>query len=252
MHGQCVMTVDPAGHTEVVARLPTQPAGLGWTPEGRLLVVSMVDRRLLALEGGRWVVVADLAGLASFRSNDMVVDGRGRAYVGSFGFDLDGGAPFAPGEIVLVEPDGGARVVADGLRFPNGMVITPDGRTLVVGESMGPALQAYEIRPDGSLAGPRLWAELSDVVPDGICLDAEGAIWVASPIAPEVVHVAEGGRIIRRVALSNRAFACMLGGEDRRTLFALTADNSNPEYCREHATGRIEVFAVDVPGAGLP
>ncbi len=252
MHGHCVMAVDAAGRTEVRARLPTQPAGLGWTPDGRLLAVSMVDRKLLRLGGERWETVADLAGLASFHCNDMVVDTAGRAYVGTFGFDLDGGEPFRTGEIVLVEPEGTARVVANDARFPNGMVITPDGGTLIAAESMGPALRAYDVTADGSLVRPRPWAELSDVVPDGICLDAEGAVWVASPVGNEVVRVVSGGRILDRVSVTNHAFACMLGGPARRTMFVLTADNSNPEYCRASATGKIEVFEVEVPGAGLP
>ncbi|HLK12533.1 MAG TPA: SMP-30/gluconolactonase/LRE family protein [Candidatus Binatia bacterium] len=252
MHGHQVMAVDPRGRAEAVARLPTQPAGLGWTPDGRLLAVSMVDRRLLRLDGARWEEVADLAALASFRCNELLVDGRGRAYVGTFGFDLDGGAPYAPGEVILVEPGGAARVVAAGLRFPNGMVLSPGGGTLIVAESMGPALQAFDVAPDGSLGNARLWAPLTDVVPDGTCLDAEGAVWVASPVGSEVVRVTAGGGITQRVAVSNRAFACMLGGADRRTMFVLTADNSNPTYCRAHASGRIETFAVDVPGAGLP
>jgi sugar lactone lactonase YvrE len=252
MHGHRVMTVDGHGRAEVVAQVPGRPAGLGWSPEGRLLVVSMVDRRLLRRAGERWEEVANLTGLASFHCNELLVDGAGRAYVGTFGFDLDGGAPYAPGEVILVEPDGAARVVASGLRFPNGMVLSPDGRTLIVAESMGPALQAFDVGLRGSLAHARLWAPLSDVVPDGICLDAEGAVWVASPVSNEVVRVAPGGKITRRVPVSTHAFACMLGGDDRRTMFVCTAASSNPEYCRAHATGRIEIFSVDVPGVGLP
>jgi sugar lactone lactonase YvrE len=132
------------------------------------------------------------------------------------------------------------------------MVITPDGATLIVAETMAPALRAFDVAPDGSLGNGRPWAELTDVVPDGICLDAEGAVWVASPIASEVVRVAVGGRILERVAVSNHAFACMLGGPDRRTLHVLTADDSSAEYCRAHATGRLETVVVDVPGAGRP
>ena len=252
MHGHRVMRAELTGRSEVVAQLSSPPAGLGWTPEGQLLAVSMVDRRLLRLDGTQWTVVADLARLASFHCNDMVVDARGRACVGTFGFDFEGGAPFKLGEIILVDPSGAARVVADDARFPNGMVLTPDGRTLIVAESMGPAVRAYDVAADGSLSNGRTWAELSDVVPDGICLDAEGAIWVANAIATEVVRVLSGGTVTQRVAVSNHAFACMLGGPDRRTMFVLTADNSNPEYCRTRATGKIETFVVDVPGAGLP
>lgn len=252
MHGHRVMHVDAAGVATVVAELPTRPAGLGWTPDGRLLVVSMVDRRLLCLDGGRWRVVADLGALTPWYCNDMVVDAHGRAYVGTFGFDLDGGQPFAPGQIILIQPDGAARVVADDARMPNGMVLTPDGGRLIVGESFGPALRVYDVAADGTLHHGRTWAELTDVVPDGICLDASGAVWIASPIAPEVVRVTAGGTITERVPVSNHAFACMLGGPARRTMFVCTADNSVPEYCRAHATGKIEVFPVDVPGAGRP
>lgn len=252
MHGHRVMTADESGRLDTVVTLETQPAGLGWAPDGALLVVSMLDRRLLRLDGGRWRTVADLSALASFRCNDMVVDATGRAYIGTFGFDLDGGQAYRPGEIVLVEPDGAARLAADGIRFPNGMVLAPGGRTLIVGESMGPALRAYDVAPDGSLSRGRTWAQLTDAVPDGICLDAEGAVWVASPIAHEVVRVREGGEVERRITVSNHAFACMLGGADRRTLFVLTADNSMPEHCRTHASGRIETVRVDVPGTGRP
>jgi sugar lactone lactonase YvrE len=252
MHGGRVLCVDPSGRAEIVAELPTRPAGLGWGPDGRLLAVSMVDRRLLRLEAGRWVLVADLGALASWHCNDMVVDAHGRSYVGTFGFDLDGGAPAVPGQIICVDPDGSARLAADDARFPNGMVITPDGRTLIAAESIGMALRAYDVAADGTLRGGRSWAELPGIVPDGICLDAEGAVWVASPLTKEIVRVREGGAIANRVAVSNHAFACMLGGEDRRTMFVLTAADSVPESCRARATGRVETCRVEVPGAGHP
>jgi sugar lactone lactonase YvrE len=252
MHGHRVLRVDPAGRLETMAELSGSPAGLGWGRDGRLLVVSMTDRRLLRLVDREWSLVADLSALATFDCNDMVVDGEGRAYVGTFGFDLHGGAPAVPGQIILVEPGRAARLVAEDARFPNGMVLTPDGRTLIVAESLGLTLRAYDVAGDGTLGRPRAWAELPGIVPDGICLDAEGAVWVASPLGKELVRVREGGAITDRVALSNHAFACMLGGPDRRTMFALTADDSVPAYCRAHASGRVEVFHVDVPGAGLP
>lgn len=252
MHGHRVMRVDPAGRLEVMAELPGPPAGLGWGRDGRLLVVSMTDRRLLRLVDGVPRQVADLSTLATFDVNDMVVDAQGRAYVGTFGFDLHGGAPAVPGQVILVEAGGAARIVAGDARFPNGMVLTPDGSTLIVAESLGLALRAYDVAADGSLGGARTWAELPGIVPDGICLDAAGEVWVASPLGREVVRVREGGAITERVAVSNHAFACMLGGADRRTMFVLTADDSVPAYCRAHTSGRVEVFGVDVPGAGRP
>ncbi len=252
MHAHRVLRVDLAGRVEVVAELPTRPAGLGWTPDGSLLVVSMTDRRLLRLDGGTWSEVAALGALATWHCNDMVVDAEGRAYVGTFGFDLDGGAPVVPGQIIVVEPDGSARLAAGDPRFPNGMVLTPDGGTLIAAESLGLALRAYDVAADGTLCHPRTWAELPGIVPDGICLDAEGAVWVASPLTREVVRVREGGAIADRVTVSNHAFACMLGGTDRRTMFVLTGADSVPEACRARASGRVEVFSVDVPGAGRP
>jgi sugar lactone lactonase YvrE len=252
MHAQCVMALAMNGRAEKIVDVPGSPSGLGWLPDGRLLVVSMNDRRLLRLDPDGLREAADLSGLASFHCNDMVVDGQGRAYIGNFGFDLNAAQPYAPAEIVLVTPDGKARVVADDMAFPNGSVVTPDGRTLIVGESFGARLTAFDIQPDGSLTERRLWAQLDGAVPDGICLDAEGAIWIASPLSAEVLRVREGGEVTRRIPVQTQAFACMLGGPDRCTLFILTAASSHPEECRRNATGRIEMAAVDVPGAGWP
>jgi len=252
MHAHRVMTVDLAGRAEVVVEVPNQPSGLGWLPDGRLLVVSMTDRRLLRLDPGGLTVVADLSALASFYCNDMVVDEQGRAYVGNFGFDLHAEAPFRPAELVLVPPDGPPRIVADDLAFPNGCVITPDGRTLVVGESGGARLTAFTVAADGSLGERRVWALLESAVPDGICLDAEGAIWVASPVGNEVLRVQEGGAVLDRVRVSTIPFACMLGGPDRRTLFVATAETHQPERVKLKPSGRIEIATVRVPGAGRP
>jgi len=252
MHAHRVMTVDLDGKAETVFEVPGQPSGLGWLPDGRLLVVSMTDRRLLRLDPDGLAEVADLRELASYHCNDMVVDGLGRAYIGNFGFDLTAGQPPAPAEIILVTPDGDARVVADDLAFPNGTVITPDGRTLIVAESFGRRLTAFQIEVDGSLTQRRLWAELGDAIPDGICLDAEGAIWVASPGSGEVLRVREGGEVADRIKVSTQAFACMLGGPQRRTLFVLTGETAQPEEAGAKASGRVEIVEVDVPGAGLP
>jgi sugar lactone lactonase YvrE len=249
-----VKTVDLQGQTTLVAEAPAMPAGLGWLPDGRLLVVSMLDRRLLRLDPDGLVEVADLSKLMAAIANDMVVDQVGRAYIGDVGFDMFAGQDYAQAEIVLVMPDGEARVVADKLDFPNGMIITPDERTLIVGETAGARLTTFDIRPDGSLTGRRTWAQIAGSSPDGICLDAEGAIWVASPGSAEVVRVREGGEITHRVRLRlpRKPFACMLGGPDRRTLFIMTAETVNIEEARALKSGRIEVVQVEVPGAGWP
>lgn len=252
MHAHRVMTVDLEGKAETIVEVPNQPSGLGWLPDGRLLVVSMTDRRLLRLDPEGLAEVADISGLVSFPCNDMVVDAKGRAYIGNFGFDLVAQAPFSPAEIVMVTPEGEARVVADQIGFPNGTVITPDGQTLIIGETFGACLTAFDIEPDGSLTNRRTWAKLDGAVPDGICLDAEGAIWVASPRSAEALRVREGGSVTDRVKVATQAYACMLGGPDRRTLFVLTAESSDPEEALAKRTGRVEIVKVDVPGAGLP
>ncbi len=252
MHGHYVMTVDLEGRAEKIVEVPGWPSGLGWLPDGRLLVVSMTDRRLLRLDPDGLNEAADIKDLASFHCNDMVVDLEGRAYIGNFGFDEASGAPFKTAEIVLVPPDGPARVVADGMAFPNGSVITPDGKTLIVAETYAARLTAFDIAPDGSLLNRRVWAQLNGDFPDGICLDAEGALWVASPVGAEVLRVCQGGKVTHRIKGSNKVYACMLGGPERRTLFVLTASSSKPQEVLAQASGRIETVEVEVPGDGLP
>jgi sugar lactone lactonase YvrE len=251
MHSQQVLAVDEAGKTEVVAEVEGDPSGLGFTPDGRLLVVSMRDRRLLRLDPEGLTEVADLSPFATFHCNDMVVDGMGRAYVGNFGFDLHAGVARVPANLVLVHPDGRTEIAADNLMFPNGTVITPDGKTLIVGESFAARLTAFDVAQDGSLSGRREWARLEKAVPDGICLDAEGAIWVASPVSGAVIRIREGGEVLERIEVEHQAFACMLGGPERRTLFVCTAASSHPAETSA-PSGRIETVTVDVPGAGLP
>ena len=253
MHACAVSTVDEEGRSELVAEVPNSPSGLGWLPDGRLLIVSMTDRRLLRREAdGSLIEVADLSSLAAYHCNDMVVDQKGRAYIGNFGFDLLAGAKPTTTDLVLVTPDGQARVVAEKLAFPNGTVITPDGRTLIVGETFAARLTAFDVEPDGSLANRRIWAALEGAAPDGICLDADGGIWVASPVSAEVLRVEEGGRVTDRIGVSTQAFACMLGGADGRTLFVCTATTAEPDECRRQRSGRIEVFPVEIARAGLP
>jgi sugar lactone lactonase YvrE len=253
MHAGLVRTVDMNGNADVIATVPHSPSGLGWLPDGRLLVVSMLDRRLLRLDDGGLTEAADLSRLASFHCNDMVVDDQGRAYIGNFGFDLTAQAPFSPAEIILVHPDGQALVAAEEMAFPNGSVITPDGSTLIVAETFGARLTAFDIKTDGSLGNRRVWAEVEGAFPDGICLDAEGGIWVASPAGQTgVMRVCEGGEITHRFDVATQAYACMLGGPQRKTLFMLTAETINPDGARAKSSGRIEMVPVDIPGAGMP
>lgn len=251
MHAHEVVALDPAtGARETIVEVPACPSGLGWLPDGTLLIVSMEDRKLVRFVDGSLVEHADLSPWATFHCNDMVVDWMGRAYVGNFGFDLHAREDPVPATMVRVDPDGRAEPVAGDLRFPNGTVIYDT--TLVVGESYGGCLTAFDIATDGSLSNRRLWAQLEGAVPDGICLDAEGAIWVASPLSNEVLRVREGGEVTDRIALDRGAFACMLGGADRRTLFVCTSESSDPVESANLRSGRIEAIKVSVPGAGLP
>jgi sugar lactone lactonase YvrE len=253
MHARQVLRVGADGAAEAVVEVEHWPSGLGWLPNGDLLVVSMTDRRLLRWDGTRLQEHANLAALAGFHCNDMVVDARGRAYVGNFGFDLHAHEAPKPAELICVEPDGRVRVVADDMQFPNGTVITPDGRSLIVGESWGSRLTAFDIRDDGDLTNRRVWAELPEgTLPDGICLDDAGGIWSASPSSNECLRQVEGGKVTHRVAVEQGAFACMLGGEDGCTLYILTAASSDPEECRRQRSGRVEVWRAPYPHAGLP
>jgi sugar lactone lactonase YvrE len=252
MHAHKVMSVDLEGKAQTIVEVPTWPSGLGWLPDGRMLIVSMTDRKLLRLDPDGLKTHADLDALASFYCNDMVVDGKGRAYVGNFGYDLLSGEPQKPAELILVNPDGSARVAADGFDFPNGTVISPDGKTLVVGESMGHRLTAFNIQSDGSLTNRRPFADLGEAVPDGIALDAEGAIWVASPMSKELLRVRDGGAVAERLKFDTMPIACALGGPDRRTLFMLTSDSINPDECRAKKASKIWIKEVAVAGAGWP
>ncbi len=252
-HDHRVVAVDTDGKAETIVAVPQQPSGLGWLPDGRLLVVSMLDRKLLRLDGDTLAEHADLAPLAPGACNDMIVDERGRAYVGNFGFDMYGGEDPRDASLVLVDPDGRTQIVGTPLSFPNGTVITPDGATLLVGESWGRRISAFDIAADGTLANHRVWAELEGATVDGMCLDAEGAIWAACPFTGRCVRVVEGGTIVDEVKVSHPgAFACVLGGPDRSTLFMCTAPTHVPDETRVARAGRIETVTVSVPGAGRP
>ncbi len=253
MHAHEVLAFDSWGRKSVVVAVPNQPSGLGWLPGGDLLIVSMTDRRLLRFDGAALHAYADLSKVAAFHCNDMVVAADGTAYVGNFGFDLHAGDEFRSAAIARVDPEGVVTLAAEGLAFPNGTVITPDGKTIVVGESFGGRLTAFDRNPDGRLTRRRIWAQLPQgVVPDGICLDEAEGIWVASPTSNECLRVEEGGNITHRIKLDHGAFACMLGGQGRRSLFMLTAPSSHPDQCRAVRAGRIDVMEAPYAGAGLP
>jgi sugar lactone lactonase YvrE len=251
MHAHEVITVDAQGRKSRVVEVPNRPSGLGWLPGGQLLVVSMLDQSLFRLEAGQLTLHADLSALTDHNCNDMVVDSTGRAYVGNFGFNL-GESPRGT-NLICVEPDGQARIVADDLVFPNGCVITPDGRTLIVAETFASRLSAYDITDNGDLSNRRIWAELPEgAVPDGICLDSANGIWSASPTSNECIRQLEGSEITDRIAVSQGAFACMLGGPELDTLFILTAPSSDPEDCAREQGGRVEYCQAPAPGAGRP
>lgn len=255
IHADRVLRVNPAGTFEVVAQLQKPVSGLGWLPDGRMLVVCMHERKVLRQESnGSMIEHADISSVATWYANDMVVAADGTAYVGNFGFQITPvRAQPCTAAIACITPAGDVSVAAEGLWFPNGMVISPDGHTMVVAESAARRLSAFDITQEGSLVNPRVWGQMGpNELPDGICLDAEGAIWVASPPTREVLRMREGGEILERIEFEQEAIACMLGGPDRSTLFILTAASRDPEWCRRNHTARVLAVQVDVPGAGWP
>lgn len=248
MYGGRVCAASADSALETVAEVPRRPGGLGWLPDGRLLVVSMEDRRLLRLEPEGLVEHAALGQLASWHCNDLLVHPSGRAYLGHFGFDIENGADYAPAELMQVEPDGTARIAAEELAFPNGMALSSDGGMLLVAESLGPRLTAFDVGADGALRGRRVWAELDGVFPDGICLDREGAVWFACPRSGAVYRVRQGGEITDRIPISAEPYACALGGIDGHALFICVADTRDAERA-DQVRGRIETAQVPVAAA---
>jgi len=254
MHGHEVIAMTPEGGRESIYKHTGPVSGLGWLPDGRMLVVSMDDHTLLRREAdGRMVVHGDMSAIATGVCNDMVVDAKGRAYVGNFGVGYPDVSKIEPAKLARVDPDGTVSVAAEEMMFPNGAMITPDGKTLIVGETFAGRMTAFDIAADGSLSNRRVWAALPQgAVPDGACLDAEGAVWVASPTTNDVIRMKEGGEVLDRVQADQGCFACMLGGADRKTLYVLTAGGADAEDTKRVRLGRIEQLRVDVPGAGLP
>jgi sugar lactone lactonase YvrE len=224
---QEIIAMQPGGKSEVMVRLPFKafPFCFDWLPDGRLLIASASAQPLLRKEtDGALVPHADLSGFPAYGWNEIVVDGRGNAYINGSDFDLMGGGKFRPGIIVMVTPDGIVRQVADGIAFPNGMAVTPNNATLILAESYGKKLTAFDIAPDGSLSHRRTWADLGDGVPDGICLDDRDDIWYGDVPNKRCVLVREGGEVLRSIQLDRGCFSCVLGGENKQTLFMIATE----------------------------
>jgi sugar lactone lactonase YvrE len=265
-----VLTVTPDGATEEILAVEHDPSGLGWMPDGSLLVVSMRDHRVLRRsDDGDVTVHAEIGAFCGGKANDMVVDARGHAYVGNFGFDLMAGADPQPTDLVHIDPDGNASIAAEGLGFPNGSVITPDNRTLIVGETIFARYTAFTIEDDGSLSDRRVWAQVAEApalgtmsdmlrtlrfAPDGCALDREGHIWSADALGGRCARIAPGGDIIDEIPAPEGLgfFACMLGGDDGRTLLICAAPDF-AEHNRMHTREAVLLTTtVDAPHAGLP
>ena len=247
-----VLAVDLGGRSEVIARVKSLPLCTDWLPDGRLVIVSSADGRLLRREpDGSLVTHADL-GQPGW--NDIVVDGRGNAYVNGAGFNPMAGEEFRPGSVHLVAADGTVRQVAGDIAFPNGMTVTAGNSTLIVADSYRRQLVAFDIGADGGLSGRRVWADLGEGVPDGICADAQDAVWYADVPNRRCVRVAEGGAVLQAVDLDRGGFACVLGGPGRRTLFIVAAEwrgMTEPELVTP-GSGQVLAVEVEVPGAGWP
>ena len=251
-HAHTLNAVDGDGQLRIVAHCEDLPGGLGWLPDGSLLMVYMTRRQIMRLENDELSLYADLSEHASFHCNDMVVDSLGRVYAGNFGYDLHGGDAQRAAEILVVDTDGSVEIFAEDVIFPNGSVITPDGNNLLVAETFAHRITAFGLDARGRMRSRQTWASLGDMTPDGICLDAEGALWVASPGTWELVRVEAGGNVVATVDTTGTPYACMLGGAERRTLMVCTSETDDPQQAKRLASGRIEAVEVDVPGAGLP
>ena len=244
---QTISTVGADGVREVEVEYDGRPSGLDWLPDGRLVFVSMYDRKLMCVEpDGSVVEYADLGGVANGHCNDIVMDAGGNAYVGNFGFDMEAGDEFAMASLALVRADGSIEIAATDLMFPNGSVIVDNGKTLIVGESFGGQYTAWDINADATLTNRRIWAKVEGTAPDGCTVDAEGGIWYSDALGKQVVRVLAGGAITHQLATDDNTYACMLGGDDGNQLFALTCEDSHPSKAAGTATGKLWVTTVDV------
>ena len=271
-----VFCVDENKNLEKIVDVPNQPSGLGWMPDGSMLIVSMLDRKVLKYKEGLLSVHADLSQITPYRCNDMVVDENGNAYVGNFG-SIYHAKNIRPTHLIFVSNNGDAKIIERNLDFPNGTVITPDGKKMVIGETYAGRLTSFDINSDGSLSNREIWAQMMPSsyylltkivralkipvkegratpypVPDGICLDDQSGIWVASPTTSEVIRYTQGGMVTQRIKTPDRAYACMLGGKTGRTLFISTAKTSDPEIASREKNGKIYSTEVEYSHAGRP
>ena len=251
-HDASVYQLSAEGKLTRYAITDDRPGGLGWLPDGSLLVAYMTQRRLMRRVHSGWEEYADLSTLASYHCNDFVVDCRGVVFAGNFGEPIKPGHSMGPTELIRIAPNGHTKVVADDLVFPNGSAITEDGGCLLVAETFAHRISRFDLDSASQLSNHRIWAELGAATPDGICLDTEDALWVASPFTDEVLRVAEGGRVLASCETQGTPYACMLGGDDRRTLYVCTSESDDPEEAARIKSGRIESVRVDVPGTGMP
>ncbi len=251
MHGEGVYRVEPGGNPKLVIPVSDQASGLGWLPNGDLLFVSMLNKRVMRQDASGGIsVYADLSDLAERRINDMLVHPLGYAYVGNFGFLSHIGESVAPATLALILPDGQVKPAASDLLFPNGMALLPGTETLIVAETFGSRLTAFNIGHGGSLSGRRVWAKLPDgAVPDGICVDESGCVWVASPTTGDVLLLAEGGRVLASIDTGRQAIACALGGIDGHSLFVCSAVSTSRETCRHYRSAEVIAYTVEV-GSG--
>jgi len=254
IRGHKVKTVDLNGVVETILATDFEPSGLGWLLDGSMVVVSMIDHCVMRYDGEALTKLADVSHLSGGKLNDMVVDQFGHIYMSNLGYDYEKGEERVTTNIVRVDADGSSQAATPGVLCPNGMAITADGKTLIVGQSASAEVLGFDLAKDGTVSNRQVYAELPEGrIADGICVDAEGAVWVASPITKEFVRIKKGGEVTDIISTGERhAIACMLGGEDRKTLFCMTSAGIHLSASPEVLEGAIEIATVDVPGAGWP
>lgn len=251
-HAKQVLQMKPDGSLSLFASTPDLPGGLGWLPDGTLLVVFMTQRKVYQFSKQQWQEYADLSQLATFHCNDMVVDDIGRAWIGNFGYDLHGGENIKPASLVLVKREETPQAVSDDLIFPNGCAITNDKSTLIVAETFASRITAFDLDPQGHLSRARVWAELGGAYPDGLCLDQQANVWVATPNTGEVMHLSKSGQVLARVKTKGRPYACMLGGPQGNTLYIATSETDDPQEAVSGRSGRIEACETQSKHMGYP